>query len=113
MAQFHSTTDFVGSYRGSYDGRNASVTITSVFSFNTVLAITFTDLDRNETYQGEWSAPEGSPPTHVLTDLTLQQVGGSGQLSWSRLHLHTWNTSYLSGVSVWNNTEFGMSFTRT
>jgi hypothetical protein len=29
MAQFHSTDDFIGSYQGSYDGRNASVSITS------------------------------------------------------------------------------------
>ncbi len=112
MAQFQSTDDFVGSYQGSYDGRNASVLITSAFSFNTVLNIMFEDLDRNETYEGLWSAPEGSPPTHILADITLNQVGGSGQVYWSKLYLHTWNTSYMSGVSVWNNIEFGMSFTR-
>jgi hypothetical protein len=112
MAQFHSTDDFIGSYQGSYDGRNASVSIASVISFNTVLRITFTDLDRNETYEGQWSAPEASPATHLLANSTLNQVGGSGQVSWSKLYLHTWNTSFLSGVSVWNNIEFGMSFTR-
>jgi hypothetical protein len=115
MAQFHATTDFIGNYRGSYDGRNAAVTIASVISFNTVLRITFTDLDRNETYMGEWVVPEGSPVpvTHILANLTLNRVGGSGQIYWSKLYLHTWNISYMSGVSVWNNTEFGMSFART
>src|SRR5579859_8049764 len=103
MAQFHSTDDFIGSYQGSYDGRNASVSITSGISFNTVLRITFTDLDRHETYEGLWSAPEASPPTHILADITLNQVGGSGQVFWSKLYLHTWNTMYMSGVSVWNN----------
>ena len=112
MAQFHSTDDFIGSYHGSYDGRNASLAITSGISFNTILRITFKDLDRNETYEGQWSAPETSPETHILADMTLNRVGGSGQVYWSKLYLHTWNTSYMSGVSVWNNIEFGMSFTR-
>jgi hypothetical protein len=112
MALFHSTTDFIGAYRGSYDGRNASLIIASAFSFNTVLTITFTDLDRRETYAGQWSTPEGSPATHILANLTLNQVGGNGQVQWAKLYLHTWNISFISGVSVWNNTEFGMSFTR-
>src|SRR5438552_3179003 len=88
MARFHSTDDFIGSYQGSYDERNASVSIASVISFNTVLQITFTDLDRNETHEGLWSAPETSPATHILADITLNQVGGSGQVSWSKLYLH-------------------------
>ena len=54
MAQFRNTDDFIGSYHGSYDGRNASISITSVISFKTVLEITFKDLDRNETYEGQW-----------------------------------------------------------
>jgi hypothetical protein len=113
MAQFRNTDDFIGSYHGSYDGRNASLSITSVISFKTVLEITFKDLDRNETYEGQWGAPtETSPETHILANITLNQVGGSGQIYWSKLYLHTWNTSYMSGVSVWNNIEFGMSFTR-
>lgn len=113
MTQFHSTTDFVGTYRGSYDGRNASAIITSAISFNTILTIEFTDLDRHETYKGEWASQEGSPPTHILANIMLNQVGGNGQIQWSKLYLHTWNIAYMSGVSVWNNTEFGMSFTRT
>ena len=66
---------------------------------------------RNETYQGIATIPE-AVVTHIVSDFQLDRVGGSGSVYWSRLFLHTWNISYLSGVSVWNNTEFGISFTR-
>jgi len=62
--------------------------------------------------RGEWATAEGSPATHILADITLNQVGGSGQVHWAKLYLHSWNISCMSGVSVWNNTEFGMPFTR-
>ena len=112
--RFERTTDFIGSYRGSYDGRNASVKISSLISFKLVLEIVFTDIDHKLTYKGIWAAPsEVSPPTHILANIKLNQVGGSDQIYWSKLYLHTWDISYMSGVSVRNNVEFGMSFTRT
>jgi hypothetical protein len=116
MAQFNNVNDFVGSYSGSYDGRQAEVTIEAgaqgVVSFNTLFTVTFTDLDRHEQYQGIATVPEGVIDTHIFSDFTLNRVGGSGSVYWSRLYLHTWDTSYMSGVSVWDNIEFGMSFRR-
>jgi hypothetical protein len=51
VAQFNNVFDFSGSYRGSYDGRDARVTIqegaTGVRSPNTLFTITFTDIQRN------------------------------------------------------------------
>jgi hypothetical protein len=115
MANFQGIGDFVGTYRGSYDGRNAQVTIEAgapgIVSFNSLFTVTFTDLDRNETYQGIATIPE-AVVTHIMSDFQLNRLGGNGSVYWSRLFLHTWDISYLSGVSVWNNTEYGMSFTR-
>ncbi len=116
MAQFNNVNDFVGSYSGSYDGRHAEVTIMAgaqgVVSFNTLFTVTFTDLDRNEQYQGIAAVQEGAIDTHIFSDFTLNRVAGNGSVYWSKLYLHTWDTSYISGVSVWNNIEFGMSFRR-
>jgi hypothetical protein len=115
MANFKGIGDFVGTYRGSYDGRNAQVIIQEgaegEVSFNSLFTVTFTDLDRNEIYKGIVSTPEGVV-THSMSNFQLNRVGGNGSLFWSKLLLHTWDISYLSGVSVWNNTEFGMSFKR-
>jgi hypothetical protein len=116
VTQFHNILDFRGSYHGSYDGRDAHVTIeqgaAGVSSFNTLFTVTFTDLQRNEVYEGVASVPEGVLDVHVLSDFTLDRVGGGDSVYWSRLYLHTWDTSYMSGVSLWNNTEYGMSYTR-
>ena len=94
MAQFNNVNDFVGSYSGSYDGRQAEVTIEAgaqgVVSFNTLFTVTFTDLDRNEQYQGIATVPETVIDTHIFSDFTLNRVGGNGSVYWSRLYLHTW-----------------------
>ncbi len=65
----------------------------------------------NETYRGIATIPE-AVITHIMSDFQLDRVGGNGSVYWRRLFLHTWDISYLSGVSVWNNTEYGMSFQR-
>jgi hypothetical protein len=115
MANFQGIGDFVGTYRGNYDGRNAQVIIQAgaegIVSFNSLFTVTFTDLDRNETYKGIATIPE-AVITHIMSDFQLDSVGGNGSVYWSRLFLHTWDIAYLSGVSVWNNTEYGMSFRR-
>jgi hypothetical protein len=72
--------------------------------------IVFTDLDRNVTYVGDHQ--ESGAIGHIMQGIQLLRQGGHGSISWSRLHLHTWNIDYLSGISIWNNTEFGMLFTR-
>jgi hypothetical protein len=116
VTQFNNVFDFSGSYRGSYDGRDARVTIqegaAGVRSPNTLFTVTFTDIQRNEIYQGIASVPEGVLDIHVLSDFTLDRSGGGGSIYWSRLYLHTWDISYMSGVSLWADTEYGMSYRR-
>ena len=116
VAQFKNVLDFTGSYHGSYDGRNVTVTIqegaTGIRAFDTLFTVTFTDLLRNEVYQGVASVPEGVLDVHVLSDFTLDKVGGGDSIHWSRLYLHTWDISYMSVVSLWANAEYGMSYTR-
>ncbi len=98
MAQFRSIVDFEGFYTGSYDGRQAEVEIV--------------ERERNLEYSTNFQVSPQDSTTHVLRNITLHAVTGTGDIHWSRLHLHTWDTNFLSGVSIWNNQEFGMSFSR-
>jgi hypothetical protein len=110
MANFKSYQDFFGTYTGSYDGRNARLEITDIKadSVRPVLHIKFTDLDRNEVYQVTHFFD--NPKAHILQNITLKQTGRSNSIVWKEVLLHTWSTNFLSGISVWNGIDFGMSF---
>ena len=113
MAQFSSIVDFNGFYTGSYDGRQAELEIVvSHPAPNQPIGLTlkFVDIDRNQEYSANIHLAPQENTSHVLRDITLHASDGSGNIQWSRLHLHTWNTKYLSGVSIWNGQEFGMSY---
>ncbi len=113
MAQFSGYLDFIGIYNGSYDGRKAQVEIFPPGGpFPPyVFIVTFTDIDRNETYEGVVN--QNNISAHIISAIDLTLRGGGNMIHWSKLLLHTWDISYMSGISVWNNTEYGMSFTRT
>ncbi len=112
MPRFQRFQDFFGTYDGSYDGRRARLVIGDVKTNSPwpMCRLTFTELERNQVYVG--THIHKGPHDHVLTDIVLKQQEGSGQVTWRRLHLHTWDTSHLSGESIWDGIEFGMSFTR-
>jgi len=115
MAQFRSIVDFEGFYTGSYDGRQAEVEI--VVSHPTAgqpigISMKFVERERNLEYSTNFQVSPQDSTTHVLRNITLHAVTGTGDIHWSRLPLHTWDTNFLSGVSIWNNQEFGMSFSR-
>jgi hypothetical protein len=74
-------------------------------------AMKFVDLDRNLEYSAGFRLSPQDYNTHVLRDIILHS-SGQADIYWSRLHLHTWNTNFLSGVSIWNKEEYGMSFSR-
>lgn len=98
-----------GYYTGWYDGRRASLVI---MANGSTVGITFKDIDRNETYAATYNVGDISS-THEMTNITLQPfVQGHSPLHWSKLLLHTWNMNYVSGVSMWNGQEYGMSFSR-
>jgi hypothetical protein len=110
MTNFTGYQNFIGSYTGSYDGRNARLVISDLKDDSAVdrLHLAFTDIDRGETYTGLVNV--GNPHDHTLSNIKLSRSGST--VSWSRLLIHTWNVRFLSGESVWNGKEFGMSFTR-
>lgn len=112
MTTFTGYQNFIGSYSGSYDGRNARLVISDLKDDSPVarLHLEFTDVDRGETYVGLVTV--GTPGDHMLSGIKLSQKQGSKTVSWSRLLIHTWNVRFLCGESVWNGREFGMSFTR-
>ena len=104
MTKFTGYQNFIGSYSGSYDGRNARLVISDLKDDSTTnhLHLEFTDVDRGETYVGLVNV--GTPSDHVLSGIELAQSHGGKTVSWSR--------KFLSGESVWSGREFGMSFTR-
>lgn len=110
MANFKSYQDFFGTYTGSYDGRNAKLEITDIKadSPRPVVHIKFTEIERNEVYQGTHFFDD--PHAHVLSNIKLDKAGGGGAVTWAKLLLHTWNTSFLSGISTWNGNDYGMNF---
>lgn len=116
--QFESTLDFGGEYQGRYDGRNAKLSIWQVYAIyppdGYSFGITFTDLDRGETYtnSGTPLIQNSGPNAHVITNFALWKQGGDGQVHFMRLLLHTWDIDYISGESEWNGQEYGMFFTR-
>lgn len=112
MARFNSFQDFFGTYVGHYDGRRARLVISDVKGDSAwpMCHLTFTELERDQVYVG--THVHKGKHDHILTDIVLKQRGGNDKVTWTRLHLHTWNIAYLSGVSIWNHIEFGMSFTR-
>ena len=112
MTRFRNRSDFLGTYVGRNDGRRARLEIrdTKADSPWPMFHITFTDLDRDVTARGLHQ--ERGSEEHVLTDIELEWQGQSGTKNMKSLHLHTWNTDYLSGISLWRGREFGMLFER-
>jgi hypothetical protein len=119
--RFESIRDFTGKWVGSYDGRNARMSImiqphNGEGSGAFAVIITFEELDRGERYENgdrdrrHVEQTEGA--SHVLRDIELFQSDGEGRVFLKRLYLHTWDVDYLSGISEWNGVEYGFSFKR-
>lgn len=113
MTRFEHHNDFWGTYEGSHDGRRARLMISDT-KMDTAwpnFQITLEDLDRGETFRDihhQKNTP--SDGEHVLTNVQLKNDDGSGKKEYRKLLIHTWNTAYLTGISVWNGREFGASF---
>jgi hypothetical protein len=114
--QFNTTLDFMGTYIGRYDGRRAKLDIWQVYGIyppnGYSFGITLTDLDRNVSFtnSGTPLIQNTGPRRHFITEFGLWNASGSVHIR--RLFLHTWDIDYISGESVWNNTEYGFSFMR-
>jgi len=115
LAQFSGWKDFLGTFQGEYDGRSARLVMSilnDAYSEEAILAISFTDLDRSEFYAGLHTVKKFNQ-SHIMANISLaQNIPNGATLIWPKLFLHTWNIDFLSGISTWNNIEFGMCFKR-
>ena len=50
------------------------------------------------------------PQGHELPGFSLATNDFSASVTFNRLLLHTWDTSYVSGETSWNGTEYGCMF---
>ena len=102
---------FGGAWKGAYDGRKARLSVVALAqppSSLFTLLFTFTDEDRNQTFTGNvQNVPRDAHEIHGIT------LTGPATLSWPILTLHTWNTDYLSGLSLWGGTRYPMAFYRS
>ena len=112
MAIFSSYQNFFGTYLGHYDGRNARLVIGDAKADSEwpQFRIEFIELDRNQVFIGTHT--EKGKVGHIIHDITLKKRGGNGTVTWRELFLHTGDTNYISGISIWNGIEFGMCFSR-
>lgn len=109
--------DFFGEYVGWCDGKPCQLTIsdTKADSAHPIFAISLGSRGGTTEFRGshvQRRVPNGRE--HILTDVTLKPVNeGNEDKFFSRLHLHTWDTRYLSGVTIWHGIEFGALFERS
>jgi hypothetical protein len=97
MTQFTSVENFVGLYTGVYDGRLAGLQIDRD---GTSLRLTYTEVERGETFVGVQHVPDQS--VHTLTGISLINTKDANRvLWWPMLNIHTWNIDYLSGLSYY------------
>ncbi|MEU4211000.1 hypothetical protein AB0F13_13570 [Streptomyces sp. NPDC026206] len=109
--KFHDVRAFHGTWEGVYDGRRARLRIVVTQEAPGTLCtlyLTFTDIDRGETFTGSrerlpWNC-------HEVGSITLS---GAATLFWPSLLIHTGDTDVLSGVSDRSNRRYPMSFHRS
>lgn len=102
---------FVGVFEGPSDGRRARLTVRK--HSDDSLALELHDLDRKTVFSGS-VRPNLSDPghAHVLRDFTLKARDGSAK-RFGVLLLHTWDSDFVSGTTIWGGREFGVAFERT
>ena len=109
--RFNNVSQFYGNYVGRIDGRNARLTIAR--TPDNKVAYTLVDTDRNVTFkatQHRISVDDARP--FVMRSITLRSTDGRKTKTIGGLHLHTWNTNYISGYTVWNGKQYGNFFVR-
>lgn len=112
--KFSHTSDWEGDYRGWIDGRAATLEIGGIYAIYPPNSFQFqiSVVDSGEAhYSGKLILSTG-PKSHILPGFGLWTKDGKPGISFSRLLLHTWDTRFISGETIWNGTLYGCSFTR-
>lgn len=112
---FQGTQDWSGTYSGVLDGRPATLSIhvsqPYAGDFND-WAFTISLTDHGGVYYWTHSdlIANVGPQGHELPGFSLATNDFSAYVTFNRLLLHTWDTSYVSGETSWNGTEYGCMF---
>lgn len=111
VQRFNHKNQFYGNYVGRIDGRNARLNIARTTDGK--VAYTLTDTDRNVTFKATkpYISVDDARP-FVMRSVVLRTDDGRKTKTIGGLHLHTWNTNYISGYTVWNDKEYGNFFVR-
>lgn len=111
LSQMDEVVKWFGEYHGFEDGNPATLLIGLSPTRSAPGEVAYSViLSSGGLYRGVGTVRENGP-YHILKDLTLKTSDGKTK-TLSRLYLHTWNTKYITGYSVWRDQEFGMSFSQ-
>lgn len=110
--KFSTTNQFVGTYKGKLDGRNATLSIRPINGRGSQIQIILKDVDRNVTFYLTCPRLSINGQKHILKSMTLRSKDGKHKKTISKMVLHTWNANYLSATSLWNGKQYGMLFVR-
>ncbi len=109
---FREADDWLGTYLGSWDGRPSRLTITRYGSNGYTIAVQGTAPGSDRYEMSTTRLPNRSGHReHVLSGLLLGTGDGKSSTI-GKMMMHTWNKNYISGTSIWRNTEYGFYFVR-
>lgn len=109
--RFQNVNQFYGNFVGRIDGRNAQLKIERTSDGK--VAYTLIDKDRSVTFKAQTNSIQvDDAQPHRMRSLTLRSTDGRHTKTIGGLYLHTWNTNYISGYTVWNGKEYGNFFVR-
>ncbi|HET9168096.1 MAG TPA: hypothetical protein VFN97_01635 [Actinospica sp.] len=114
-ATFQGTEDWTGTYAGVLDGRPATLDIRAGMPYagdtdSWGFSITLTDFSGVQYWTHSDFISNVGPQCHELPGFSLATDDYSGYATFNRLLLHTWDTSYVSGETSWNGSEYGCMF---
>lgn len=115
MAEYRDYRDWNGEWEGSYDGRFATARIISSLDPDGRRArLHITYEFGGDAWESEIT-DDFDALSHEVTNQWLRPTGGAPhrqRLEWPRLHMHTWDTNFISGISRWDGKDYGFWFRR-
>jgi len=115
MAQYRDYRDWSGDWDGSYDGRPASMRLSASLGLDGRRArLSVTYEAGGDTWVSEIT-DDFDARSHEVANQWLRPTGGSPgrqRLEWPRLHIHTWDANFISGISRWEGRDYGLWFQR-
>jgi predicted ester cyclase len=112
-----STKDFAGCYKGSFDGHpdgRLEIDLIRIAgsSTNFYFSVFYTDSAGHSWYPQAIVGRDDTNDGNIIPSFHLLGSSGQEDIYIDKLYLHTWDIQFLSGISSWHGSQFGLTFTR-